>query len=197
MTPFWAAEFRCFPDDGIRAHGHEAGREPGPLIDIGNCVIVNSMWVRGRSLNGLASPLMLLHLSGHTAGTQETTMTKTRLDEFLDECITRDPDSDGLSLDALYGLYISWCGLRGSTPVPDRTFRAGLRAANIGRGRRAGLCPGLAMTGPAARDYIVHREFPLALPGISAGVGPAAPMATDVPARTEGVNGDSVSAPAA
>jgi hypothetical protein len=143
---------------------------------------------------------MLLQLSGYTAGTQETTMTKTRLDEFLNECITRDPDSDGLSLDELYGLYISWCGLRGSTPVPDRTFRAGLRAADIGPGRRAGLCPGLAMTGAAACDYIVHREFPLALPGFSAGVGPAARMATDAPAIPEGVNmgdGDSVSAPAA
>jgi hypothetical protein len=114
---------------------------------------------------------MLLQLSGYTAGAQETTMTMTRLDEFLNECITRDPNSEGLSLDELYGLYISWCGLRGSSPVPDRAFRAGLRAANIGPGRRAGLCPGLTMAGPAACDYIVHREFPLALSGSSAGLG--------------------------
>jgi hypothetical protein len=88
-------------------------------------------------------------------------MTKTPLDDFLNECIARDPDRDGLSIEELYGLYLSWCGLRGSEPFRGRAFRAGLRAAGIGPGHRGGLCPGLAMAGPAARDYIVHRELPL------------------------------------
>jgi hypothetical protein len=77
-------------------------------------------------------------------------------------CIARNQDADGLTQEELYGLYLSWCSLRGSTPAPGRTFRAGLRAEDIHPEHRSGLCPGLAMTGPAACDYILHRELPLA-----------------------------------
>ncbi len=89
-------------------------------------------------------------------------MLKSPLHEFVNDCIARNQDADGLTQEELYGLYLSWCSLRGSTPAPARTFRAGLRAANIRPNHRGGLCTGLAMTGPAARDYIVHRELPLA-----------------------------------
>ncbi len=106
---------------------------------------------------------MLFQLSGYAAGMQETMMTKTRLDDFLSECVVRDPDNDGLRGEELYGLYLSWCGLRGSEPVRGRAFRAGLRAAGIRPSRRSGLCPGVAMAGPAVCDYIVHRELPLAV----------------------------------
>lgn len=90
-------------------------------------------------------------------------MTKTPLDDFLAECLARDSDHDGLRLEELYGLYLSWCGLRSSEPVRGRVFRAALRAVGIRPSRRSGLCPGVAMAGPAAFDYIVHRELPLAV----------------------------------
>jgi hypothetical protein len=89
-------------------------------------------------------------------------MTKTALQDFVNECIARNQDADGLTQEELYGLYLSWCSLRGTTPAPARSFRAGLRAVNIRPAHRSGPCPGLAMTGPAAYDYILHRELPLA-----------------------------------
>ena len=87
---------------------------------------------------------------------------KSPLHEFVNDCIVRNQDADGLTQEELYGLYLSWCSLRGITPTPARTFRAGLRAVDIQPDRHGGLCTGLAMTGPAAYDYIVHRELPLA-----------------------------------
>ena len=89
-------------------------------------------------------------------------MLKSPLNEFVNDCIARNQDADGLSQEELYGLYLSWCSLRGTRPAPARTFRAGLRAADIAPDHRGGLCTGLAMTGPAACDYILHRELPLA-----------------------------------
>ena len=88
-------------------------------------------------------------------------MAKTSLEDFLTECVARDPEGDGLSMAELYGLYLSWCVLEGSTPVGDKAFRAGLRAANIRPAHRGGRCPGIRMAGPAACDYLVHRELPL------------------------------------
>ena len=88
-------------------------------------------------------------------------MAKTSLEDFLTECVARDPEGDGLSMAELYGLYLSWCVLEGSTPVGDKAFRAGLLAANIRPSHRGGRCPGLRMAGPAAGDYLVHRELPL------------------------------------
>jgi hypothetical protein len=89
-------------------------------------------------------------------------MLKSPLHEFVNDCITRNQDADGLTQEELYGLYLSWCSLRGTRPAPARTFRAGLRAVNIQPDHHGGLCTGLAMTGPATYDYILHRELPLA-----------------------------------
>jgi hypothetical protein len=89
-------------------------------------------------------------------------MLKSPLHEFVNDCIARNQGVDGLTQEELYGLYLSWCSLRGAPPAPARTFRAGLRAVNIQPGHRGGLCAGLALTGPAACDYILHRELPLA-----------------------------------
>lgn len=89
-------------------------------------------------------------------------MLKSPLHEFVNDCIARNQDADGLTQEELYGLYLSWCSLRRTTPAPARSFRAGLRAANIQPDHPGGLCTGLAMIGPAACDYIVHRELPLA-----------------------------------
>ena len=106
--------------------------------------------------------LLLFHLSGHAARMQEATMTKTPLEDFLTECVAADPDG-GLSVEELYGLYLSWCGLAGFAPVGGSAFGAGLRAANVRIENRGRRCPGLRMTGPAACDYLVHRELPLAV----------------------------------
>jgi hypothetical protein len=129
--------------------------------------------------------LLLFQLSGHAARMQEATMTKTPLEDFLTECVAADPDGDGLSVEEMYGLYLSWCGLEGFAPVGGRAFRAGLRAANVRIENRGRRCPGLRMTGPAACDYLVHRELPLAVLEAPAGrpqltshrvPGPAAPI---------------------
>ncbi|MFM9432186.1 hypothetical protein [Arthrobacter sp. MP_2.3] len=90
-------------------------------------------------------------------------MTKTTLEDFLHECLAPDPDGDGLGVEELYGLYLSWCGLERSAPIGGRAFKAGLRAADVRLERRGSRCPGLRMTGPAACDYLIHRELPLAV----------------------------------
>jgi hypothetical protein len=107
-------------------------------------------------------PLIAVPVERLRRRTQEAMMLKSPLHEFVNDCIARNQDADGLTQEELYGLYVSWCSLRGSMPAPARTFRAGLRAANIQPEHRGGRCTGLAMTGPAACDYIVHRELPLA-----------------------------------
>lgn len=117
-------------------------------------------------------------------------MTKAALQDFVNESIARNQDADGLSQEELYGLYLSWCGLRGATPVPARSFRAGLRAVNINP-TRGGLYTGLAMTGPAACDYIVHRQLPLAVLNQEARGSAAAPS------RARAAEGASLAAPAA
>ena len=89
-------------------------------------------------------------------------MTMTPLEDFLTECVAADPGGDGLSVEELYGLYLSWCGLEGFAPVGGRAFRAGLRAANVRIEHRGRRCPDLRMTGPVACDYLIHRELPLA-----------------------------------
>ena len=113
--------------------------------------------------------LLLFHLSGYAARMQEATMTKPLLEEFLMECVTADSDGDGLSMEDLYGLYLSWCGLAEIAPVGGRAFRTGLSAANVRPEHRGSRCPGLRMAGPAACDYLVRRELPLAVLGHSPG----------------------------
>ena len=139
--------------------------------------------------------LLLFQLSGYAAGMQEATMAKTPLENFFNECVARDPEGDGLSMAELYGLYLSWCVLEGSAPVGDKAFRADLRAANIRPAHRGGRCPGLRMTGPAACDYLVHRELPLVVLDEPAGrprlMSPPVPeRAASIPGRpAEGVRG--------
>ena len=127
-------------------------------------------------------------------------MTKKPLEDFLNECVAPDPDGDGLSMEELYGLYLSWCGLEGLTPVRTRAFRAGLRAANIGAEHHGSRCPGLRMAGPAACDYLVHRELPLVVLDAPAGhlslTSPPVPeLVASLPGRLG--RGDRGSVPAA
>lgn len=72
-------------------------------------------------------------------------------DDFLREATSSDPGSEkGLSAAELHGLYTSWCIIN---ECPAESAEA-LWAALTGRG----ITPGkntLAMTGPAAADYIV------------------------------------------
>ncbi len=118
-------------------------------------------------------------------------MTKTPLEDFLNECVAADPDGDGLSVEELYGLYLSWCGLAGFAPVGGRGFRAGLRAANVRTDHGGIRCPGLRMTGPAACDYLIHRELPLAVLEAPAGrpqliSHPGTERVAPLPGRTGG-----------
>ncbi|MBT2595912.1 hypothetical protein [Arthrobacter sp. ISL-72] len=78
-------------------------------------------------------------------------MTSTHFDRFLAEAVTRDRETDGgLSGDELYGLYTSWCLINSLTPEPPQRFWDVLGEKGIAPGNN-----GLAMTGPAATDYIV------------------------------------------
>jgi hypothetical protein len=75
-----------------------------------------------------------------------------QFDQFLAEAtIDTDDQSDSpLGRDRFYGLYTSWCWLQQSAPHPESRFWAALRTKGI---HPAGN--GLAMTGPAAADYIL------------------------------------------
>lgn len=81
---------------------------------------------------------------------------------FLSECIIHDPDKQsGLSEDDMYGVYLSWCFLNQEQPGSDKALRAAMR--QLGHSRRNHdlghyVWPGLAMTGPAAVDYILSSQ---------------------------------------
>lgn len=81
---------------------------------------------------------------------------------FLSECITYDPERHaGLRGDEMYGVYISWCLLNSGDPGSSTAFWAATKRQGYGpRLRRAGryIWPGLAMTGPAAVDYILSNR---------------------------------------
>lgn len=81
----------------------------------------------------------------------EGAMSTTHFDDFVRETVSGNPGSEkGLSSEELYGLYTSWCVL---TKCPSESAEA-LWSALSGKG----IIPGdntLAMTGPAAADYIL------------------------------------------
>jgi len=81
------------------------------------------------------------------------------LTQFIHESLVYEEDTtEGLDFDTLYGLYISWCHLQGSTPVSERALGAALRKQRFHRVRhsRNQSYAGLHMVGPAARDYVMH-----------------------------------------
>ncbi|MDQ0121020.1 hypothetical protein AB0280_01120 [Pseudarthrobacter sp902506025] len=70
---------------------------------------------------------------------------------FLEEATVREFDTDcPLSADCLYGLYVSWCSLKGLRAEADFTFRAAMHRRDIDVHDSR-----LRMTGPAAADYIL------------------------------------------
>ena len=88
-------------------------------------------------------------------------MTDPQINQFLQDCIIDDDASDtGITPDAFYGLYVSWCALNLKVPLPDPAFRTALRLAGLrmeknGKNKN-GAFHGLRMTGPAAVDYILN-----------------------------------------
>lgn len=75
----------------------------------------------------------------------------THFDDFLREAISRDPGSEqGLSKEALFGLYTSWCTLSGCPPESEEPLWEALASKGIDPAKNT-----LAMTGPAAADYIL------------------------------------------
>ncbi|HKU35515.1 MAG TPA: hypothetical protein VJP90_08195 [Paenarthrobacter sp.] len=86
-------------------------------------------------------------------------MTDTQIGAFLRECVVYEEDSEeGLDLEALYGLYISWCVLGSKVPIPDSAFITSVRINGVKHHKREGtrFYPGLRMVGDAARDYVLN-----------------------------------------
>lgn len=74
--------------------------------------------------------------------------------QFLSEATVRDTGaSELLRPDSLCGLYTSWCLIHRINPVPDTDFQAGMRRCGIDIHHS-----GMAMTGPAAADYILASQ---------------------------------------
>lgn len=73
-------------------------------------------------------------------------------DQFLSEAIAADREAGaGLGPDTLYGLYTSWCRItHARIASPSALFKALEDGHGISCSSNA-----LAMTGPAATDYIV------------------------------------------
>ena len=82
---------------------------------------------------------------------EEPKMDATKFEQFVAEALTTERETDTvLGPDELYGLYTSWCLIHKLQPAaPDSLFKA-LKQ----RGIDPHNCE-LAMTGPAAADYIL------------------------------------------
>lgn len=72
-------------------------------------------------------------------------------DWFLRESVTTDRETDnGMDKDELYGLYTSWCLINRLEPESPENLWAALQGHRISPDDNT-----LAMTGPAATDYIL------------------------------------------
>jgi hypothetical protein len=81
-------------------------------------------------------------------------MTATDFDRFLAEAVRTDRETDGgLGPDELYGLYTSWCLINNTQPESPKALWTALKDHRITPERN-----GLAMTGPAAADYILASD---------------------------------------
>lgn len=78
----------------------------------------------------------------------------THFDRFIVEAVKTDQGTDGgLGKENLYGLYTSWCLLNRIQPENPEALWGALRGADI-----EPTDNDLAMTGPAATDYIISSE---------------------------------------
>lgn len=78
-------------------------------------------------------------------------MAPSHFQQFLHDATSPAADTDTpLNPDCLYGLYTSWCLLKGIRPKSGMSFRLGMRLChvNVRKGR-------LRMKGRAAADYIL------------------------------------------
>jgi hypothetical protein len=94
----------------------------------------------------------------------EAIMATDNFARFLQECLVVEEDTEeGLDLDTLYGLYISWCRLENLERIPERAFGSMLRRHHLHWGRYEGnwVLVGLRMVGPAARDYVLSGSAPM------------------------------------
>lgn len=81
-------------------------------------------------------------------------MNSAHFDRFFAEAVRIDRATDGgLGEENLYGLYTSWCLLNELQPESPEALWAALRGAGIEPTNN-----NLAMTGPAATDYIISSE---------------------------------------
>ena len=72
-------------------------------------------------------------------------------EEFVLQATGHEPDTGpGLGADELYGLYTSWCLLKGYEPKTPHALWQGLKPHRIRPGAND-----LVMKGPAATDYIL------------------------------------------
>lgn len=79
-------------------------------------------------------------------------------DRFLAEALTTDRETDdGLDRGELYGLYTSWCLINQLQPESAEALWTALKGRRITPGDNT-----LAMSGPAALDYIVASSPELA-----------------------------------
>lgn len=79
-------------------------------------------------------------------------------DRFLAEALTTDRETDdGLDKGELYVLYTSWCLINQLQPESAEALWAALKSPRITPGDNT-----LAMSGPAALDYIVASSPELA-----------------------------------
>ena len=76
---------------------------------------------------------------------------RTHFDQFLQEAVTTDRETDsGMDKDELYGLYTSWCLINRLEPESPQNLWTALKDHRIRPDENT-----LAMTGPAATDYIL------------------------------------------
>lgn len=78
-------------------------------------------------------------------------MSATHFDGLVQDSLNGDPGSDkGLDSEELFGLYTSWCLLTGCPQESAEALWHALESRGIIPGKNT-----LAMTGPAAADYIL------------------------------------------
>ena len=69
-------------------------------------------------------------------------MLKSPLHEFVNDCIARNQDADGLTLEELYGLYLSWCSLRRTRPLQPELSEPGCAQRTSSPTATAACAPG-------------------------------------------------------
>jgi hypothetical protein len=87
-------------------------------------------------------------------------MSVSNYSRFLSECIIPAPGRQpGLLEDEVYGVYVSWCLLNSQQPGPENALSAAMeQQGHAKQGAVRGRYAGLAVTGPAAVDYILASQ---------------------------------------